>query len=167
MLRQAAASLSMLAAASLPLMAAETAPTPLDIGAIFCTAAIAGDMSPIVPLLTPDLAATIADAQQRSDAIQAAAPDEKPPLGDGVPWSSWTDHADGCEVGVPKGDESRTVVPIGHRFADSPGADYTDRLLLVPVVVETGKPPIWRLDDIQFTDSTMRQALASAFEGHK
>ncbi|WP_286719345.1 hypothetical protein [Devosia sp. 63-57] len=120
-----------------------------------------------MPLLTPDLAATIADAQQRSDTIQAAAPDEKPPLGDGVPWSSWTDYADGCEVGVPEGDETKTMVPIGHRFSDSPDADYLDHLLLVPVVVETGKPPIWRLDDIQFTDSTMRQALASAFEGYK
>ena len=93
-------------------------------------------MSPIVPLLTPDLAATIADAQQRSDTIQAAAPDEKPPLGDGVPWSSWTDYADGCEVGVPEGDETKTMVPIGHRFSDSPDADYLDHLLLVPVVVE-------------------------------
>ncbi|MBN9334652.1 hypothetical protein [Devosia sp.] len=144
----------------LPGLASAAESTPAIFGAVFCKASLDDDMSAIDSDLTPDLAAIIADAEANNAKIQASAPDEKPPLGDGLPWRSWTDYADGCEVGAITEDAGKTLVEIRYSFASSPDANYTDQLVLVPATTGSG----WLLDDIKLMDEmTLRSALAAAF----
>ncbi|MCR6635085.1 hypothetical protein [Devosia sp.] len=104
----------------LPTTTIAAEPTPADFGAAFCKGGIDNDMSAIEAALTPDLAKVIAEAEAKNAEIQAATPDEKPPLGDGLPWRSWPDYADGCEVGTIAEDAGKTLVEISlqlHQFA--------------------------------------------------
>lgn len=136
--------------------------TPADFGAAFCKGGIDNDMSAIEAALTPDLAKVIAEAEAKNAEIQAAAPDEKPPLGDGLPWRSWPDYADGCEVGTITEDAGKTLVEIRYSFTSSPDANYADHLVLIPAA--TGSDS-WQLDDIKLVDGmTLRSVLAGAFE---
>ena len=50
-------------------------------------------------LVTRALGAAIDEAVKKNDAIAAATPDEKPPLGDGVPFQSFPDEAPVCQAG--------------------------------------------------------------------
>jgi hypothetical protein len=139
--------------------------TPEQIGEIFCIGSLGNDMAPVEALLTPDLATTIADALDRSDAIQTEHPDEKPPLGDGVPWRSWQDYADGCSVTGAVAAAGSATVTIAYSFADYPEANYSNSLLLKPIVVQQGLEPFWRIDDIDLGDGhTLRSDLIGAFE---
>lgn len=136
--------------------------TPENFGATFCKASLEDDMSPVLAALTPDLTAVIAEAEAKNAEIQAAAPDEKPPLGDGLPWRSWPDYADGCEVGIISEDAGTTLVEIRYSFTSSPDANYTDQLVLIPATAGTDS---WQLDDIKLIDGmTLRSVLAGAFE---
>lgn len=145
----------------LPTAALAAESTPADLGATFCKASLEDDMAPVEAALTPDLAAVIAEAEAKNAEIQAAAPDEKPPLGDGLPWRSWSDYADGCEVGTITEEAGKTLVEIRYSFASSPDANYADQLVLIPAT--TGSDS-WQLDDIKLIDGmTLRSALAGAF----
>lgn len=136
--------------------------TPADFGATFCKASLADDMSAVEAALTPGLATVIAEAEAKNAEIQAAIPDEKPPLGDGLPWRSWPDYADGCEVGTVSENAGKTLVEIRYSFASSPDANYADYLVLIPAT--TGSDS-WQLDDIKRIDGmTLRSVLAGAFE---
>lgn len=135
--------------------------TPADFGATFCKASLEDDMSSVEAVLTPDLANVIAEAEKKNAEIQAAAPDEKPPLGDGLPWRSWTDYADGCEVGPITEEADKTLVEIRYSFTTSPDANYADQLVLIPDAEDTVS---WQLDDIKLNDGmTLRSILAGAF----
>lgn len=135
--------------------------TPADFGAAFCKGSIDNDMTAIEAALTPDLAKVIAEAEAKNAEIQAAAPDEKPPLGDGLPWRSWPDYADGCEVGAITSDGGKTLVEIRYSFTTSPDANYIDQLVLIPAA---DTPDSWQLDDVRLIDGmTLRTALADAF----
>ena len=135
--------------------------TPESFGATFCKASIEDDMAPVEAALTPDLAAVIAEAEARNAEIQTAAPDEKPPLGDGLPWRSWSDYADGCEVGTIAEEAGKTLVEIRYSFASSPDANYADHLVLIPPAAGTDS---WQLDDIKLIDGmSLRSTLAGAF----
>lgn len=135
--------------------------TPADFGATFCKGSLDNDMAAIEAALTPDLASVIAEAEAKNAEIQAAAPDEKPPLGDGLPWRSWPDYADGCEVGAITTDGDKTLVEIRYSFSTSPDANYTDQLVLIPAA---DTPVSWQLDDVRLIDDmTLRSALAGAF----
>jgi hypothetical protein len=136
--------------------------TPESFGTTFCKASLEDDMSPVEAALTPDLAKIIAEAQAKNAELQAAAPDEKPPLGDGLPWRSWTDYADGCEVGAISEEAGKSLVEIRYSFTTSPDANYADYLVLIPA--NTGSDS-WQLDDIKRIDgTTLRSILAAAFE---
>ncbi|CAN7396990.1 hypothetical protein [Devosia sp. LjRoot3] len=146
----------------LPTTTIAAEPTPADFGAAFCKGGIDNDMSAIEAALTPDLAKVIAEAEAKNAEIQAATPDEKPPLGDGLPWRSWPDYADGCEVGTIAEDAGKTLVEIRYSFTSSPDANYADHLVLIPAA--TGSDS-WQLDDIKLIDGmTLRSVLAGAFE---
>lgn len=136
--------------------------TPADFGATFCKASLANDMAPVEAALTPDLASVIAAAETKNAEIQAAAPDEKPPLGDGLPWRSWPDFADGCEVGAITEEAGKTLVEIRYSFKTSPDANYADHIVLIPAA---GSSDSWQLDDVKLIDDmTLRSVLAGAFE---
>ncbi len=141
--------------------------TPAQIGEIFCIGSLGNDMAPVEALLTPDLSATLKDALDRSDAIQAAHPDEKPPLGDGVPWRGWQDYADACTVGDAATTGETASVTISYGFTEYPDANYSNDLQLKPVVTQPGFDPFWRIDDIDLGQGrTLRSALGDAFAGY-
>jgi len=135
--------------------------TPSDFGTLFCEASLAGDMALIEGAQTPGLETIIADALARNAEIQAAAPDEKPPLGDGIPWRSWPDYADGCEIGTITESDGEAMVEIRYTFSGAPDATYADQLVLRAAAV-AGQG--WLLDDIAFIEAmTLRKSLAEAF----
>lgn len=156
-------SVPLLFAISLPAQAQMITITPEQIGQIFCIGSIANDMAPVEALLTPDLKATIVDAQARSDAIHAATPDEKPPLGDGIPWRSQPEYADGCVVSEISADGA--VVTISYTFSGYPDGSYSNDLWLERVVMQEGYDPVWRISEIDLGDGyTLRSVLVSVFQ---
>lgn len=162
--------LAALALAATPALAQTEMVTipPDQIGQIFCIASLGNDMAPVEALLTPHLTAAIATAETRNAAIAAAAPGDKPPLGDGLPWRSFPDYADGCVVGTVTTHPAEASVEIRYSFKDYPDANYTDTLLLLPVEIEAGLAPFWRIDDIILAnDQTMTGTLLSAFDGYR
>jgi hypothetical protein len=94
-------------------------------------------------LVTASLLELIDKAQAKSDEIQAAAPDEKPPLGDGTPFQSYPDIAPTCAQGAFGPD---AVVEVKYEFPDTPDANWTDRIKLVS---EGG---LLKIDDVLFGD---------------
>ena len=100
----------------------------LDIG--FCATRMKSDAEAVKPMLTQSLLAVIKDAEERNDIIAKGNPDEKPPLGDGVPYQSFQDVPDSCEPGEPLEKAGVTEVPVRYTFKDNPDAGWTDTLIL-------------------------------------
>ena len=135
--------------------------SPEQIGQIFCIGSLGNDMAPVEALLSPGLQALIADAWEKNAAFESAHPGDKPPLGDGLPWRSYPDYADGCTVGAISGDATSTSVEIRYAFKDYPDAGYTDQIVLVPAA---DQPGAWEIDDIHLMDDlTLSTILAEAF----
>jgi len=110
-------------------------------------------------LVTRALGSAIDEAVSKSDAIAKAAPDEKPPLGDGVPFASYTDEAPVCHAGKFAEADGKQTIEVEYIFADTPDANWTDRLVLV---TEDGRP---RVDDVLYGTSGdgLRKALVELF----
>lgn len=166
--------LAALSLATLPLALALSSPAPAQdgpillspqaIGHIFCLARIGNDMAPVTGLLTPGLEAVIAEAEARNDAIAAAHPDDKPPLGDGIPWQSWPDYAATCTVGTVIVSDTTSTVTIDYGFPDAPDADFTDTLMLAAVPDPLISASRWRIDNIAYAvGGDLQAALAGAF----
>ena len=134
--------------------------TPEQIGQIFCIGSLGNDMSPVKPLLSPGLDAMIDDAFARSDALAIEHPGDKPPLGDGVPWRTWPDYADGCTIAATDIDDGSARVTIAYSFSEYPDANYSNDLVII-----MSEEPFWFIDDIELGEGrTLRSALAAAFE---
>ncbi len=136
---------------------------PEQIGQIFCLGRLGNDMAPVEALLTSGLTAAIADAEAKNDVIAQAHPDEKPPLGDGIPWQAYPDYADQCTPGNAILMMDEATVAIAYGFKDYPDAAFTDTLKLKLV---DGPPGwrVWRIDDIAYgTEGDLRTTLSSAF----
>lgn len=160
--RTAVAILPLVLLASLPAQAQMITISPEQIGQIFCIGSLGNDMAPVEALLTPDLSAAIAAANAASEAYEAANPGDKPPMGDGVPWRSWPDYADGCTVSAGTVEADRATVIINYSFAAEASANYSDTLQLKPVAVQNGMQPFWRIDDIALGEgNTLRQSLSA------
>lgn len=161
-----------LALVILPLCAAAPAQaematlTPQLIGEIFCMARIGNDDGILAGVMTDELHTLIAYAEARNDTIARAHPDEKPPLGDGIPWSSFPDYAGECAIGsvAIEGDTARVVVDFG--FPEDHSADFSDTLHLKAIPHRYDpSTTIWRIDDVAYTtDGTLRRSLTTAFE---
>jgi hypothetical protein len=104
---------------------------PEQVGAAFCEARTAGNEQRIRALLTASLLKAIEEAEARNDTIAKAAPNEKPPLGDGIPYQGFPDHAPICKAGKVKQTSGRTELEIRYEFPEAPDAGWTDKLLLV------------------------------------
>lgn len=165
-----------LALLTLPLAAlASPAPTvaqdgptllsPAAIGQIFCLGMVGNDMAAVKGgLVTADLNATIDDAQARSDAWEAKNPGEKPPLGDGIPWSIVPDYAAECTVGDVVTTDGQALVTIRYGFPEYPEANTSDALALVSVLDPMIGASRWRIDNVVYADDyDLRQALNLAF----
>jgi len=134
-----------------------------DVAQIFCIAVIADDEAPLRALLTPELAGRIADAEAQDAEIAAKAPDEKPPLGDGIPWQSWPDSAQTCTPDTPILMMDEASIAVRYHFDAAPDADYADTLKLKLLEQSFGQK-LWRIDDIVYAgDGTLRDALTMAF----
>ncbi len=118
-----------------------------------------GDMSLVSDYLSAELYAAIGAALMRNDEIQKQYPDEKPPLGDGVPWASYPDAVPSCVVDYEAAKSTPAAVPITYSFPDAPDAGWTDTLVLVEADGE------WQLDDVLYQDGgRLTAVLISAFE---
>ena len=138
--------------------------TPEQIGEIFCISRTGNDMAPVEGLLTAELATAIAEAEAKNAAIQQAHPDEKPPLGDGIPWQAFPDYAAECKVGAVIREADRAVVDIAYGFPEYPDANFTDHLELVLVAQPTLSEPLWRIENLSYaTEGDLRGLLVSAF----
>ncbi len=154
----------LLVAASQPALAQMVTLSPEQIGEVFCIARLGNDMAPVEGLLTADLKTAIATAESQNAAIQAQAPDDKPPLGDGIPWQSWPDYAPVCTVGQVGYMMDEASVAIAYSFPDAPDAGFTDKLWLVLVETSPGAEKVWRIDNLVYgTDSDLKQTLSTAF----
>ncbi len=138
---------------------------PRAVAAAFCKARLANDEAATLALLTPSLVKVIGEAKARSDVIAKATPDEKPPFGDGIPYQSFPDVAEGCEAGEISDKSGSIEVEVTYLFPETPNADWTDRLKLV---AEGDKLLV---DDILFAnvangepDQGLRRALFEAFD---
>jgi len=138
--------------------------SPEDVGGIFCISRIGNDMAPVQGLLTVELAQVIADAEQKDAAWAAANPDDKPPLGDGIPWQTWPDYAPECTVGLVGPAQGEAWVDITYTFPAAPDASFTDRLHLVEVDRPTHSAGAWRIDNVVYAEGgDLRTVLAEAF----
>lgn len=103
---------------------------PETIGMAFCELAKVEVGKGLLYLFTPSFAQLVDDALTHSDKIGAANPDEKPPLGDGIPFASFPDVSPVCEVGPVTDVGNTRQVEIAHKFPDTPDANWTDKLVL-------------------------------------
>lgn len=127
----------------------------------FCVLANAEDGMGRLYLVTPGLSDAIMKALGENETLQAETPDEKPPLGDGIPWQSFPDAAPVCEAGATVADGDRLIAQVRYRFPDQPDGGWIDRLVLVK-----GTDGAYAIDDVLYGEdgeATLRGALADAF----
>jgi hypothetical protein len=139
---------------------------PEQIGHIFCLSRLGSDEGPITGLLTPELTAAIDDAWTKNDAWAAAnPPDDKPPLGDGIPWQSYPDYAAQCTVGLVTLMKTDAKIEIAYGFPDAPDADFTDTLLLKRVANDEIGLEQWRIDNVAYaTGGDLKASLVATFD---
>ncbi|MBL8578967.1 MAG: hypothetical protein JNK47_17245 [Mesorhizobium sp.] len=162
--RPAILTVALIAMVSLSI-AATAADDPRTVGEAFCKARGANDDAATRSLLTPSLIAEVDAAQARSDVIGKTNPDEKPPLGDGIPYQAFPDVPKDCVVGAVADGAGSIEVKVTYSFPDSPDANWTDRLKLVT------ENDSLSIDDVIYAnvangepDLSLRQILMDAFD---
>lgn len=123
----------------------------------FCTFIEGNRNAPSAKLFTPELLSAIHHAEAINAKIQKANPTEKPPLGDGVPYQAYQDHADFCRPGTNLHIDHQLMMEVQYIFPDAPDANWTDRLKLVK-----DKNGTWKIDDIIYGrdhQTSLRQML--------
>lgn len=144
MRRLAALSLALLT--TVPVLATEPLMPPHVVAETFCMARTVGDMSLVEDEFSSELYQTIGHALLKNAEQQKAHPDEKPFLGDGIPYASYPDRPDECLVDYEGAKAHPTEVAVTYKFAGAPDAGWTDTLILRDV---DGK---WELDDVMYAD---------------
>jgi hypothetical protein len=128
--------------AILPLAQPARAASDADAQALveaWCQAVMTRNEVAAVGLMSPDLQAAVAEARTASDAFAASHPDEKPPLGDGLPITSFPDGVSECT--------GETVTTAGAMITLSAGAGatWTDSLAFL-----TGPDGALKVADIYY-----------------
>lgn len=151
--------------AGIPLARADTTADAKNLGDLFClvgTGGRDGGEFGRLYLVTRSLGAAIDEAVKKDGEWAVAHPGDKPPLGDGVPFQSFTDSAPVCHAGKFSDAGGKQSVEVEYVFPDTPDANWTDRLVLI---TEDGR---LRIDDVLFgTDNSgdgLRKALAGLFQ---
>lgn len=157
MRRLAPAALALLAVP--PALAVEPIMPAHVVAEMFCMARTVGDMSLAEPYFSAELSFAIEKALALNAVIQKEHPDEKPPLGDGVPWSSYEDAAGECSVDYAAARANPEAIPVTYTYAGDPKVTWSDTLLLRTVDGE------WKLDDIAYGEGGGRlvETLEAAF----
>jgi len=159
-MRRVAIALLACSALTCPALAEPARLSPEQIGEIFCLGRLGNDMAAVDGLLTPALRDAIVAAEARNAQIAASAPDEKPPLGDGIPWQSWPDYADSCIARAGTADAQTATVSIDYGFTADPEAGFTDTLHL-NLAEDSMQVSRWRIDNVGYaTKGDLRDVLA-------
>jgi hypothetical protein len=144
--------------AGTPAARADTAADARQLGRIFCWLGKNDGEFGRMYLATRSLTEAIDAAVKKNGEIAQAVPDEKPPLGDGVPFQSFPDTAPVCKPGKLSDKGRHQELEIIYEFPETPKGNWTDRLVLVP---EFGR---LRIDDVLFgpgdSGDGLRKALA-------
>lgn len=133
---------AVLTAAATP--AAALSLTLNQVGDIYCAARLSGDMAPVLAILTPELAALVAqNLPEGADAATA------------IPWQSGSDYANTCMPVGASGTEDAPEIVIAFGYRDPNKAQYADRLVMRFVDKRL------RIDDIAYaTGGTLRDKLS-------
>ena len=124
---------------------ADTQSDAQQLGKVFCFLGKAdGGQFGRMYLLTRSLTQLVNDALKKNDEIASAKPNEKPPLGDGIPYQSFPDTAPVCKPGKLTDKGREQVLEIAYSFPDTAIAGWTDQLVLI---AEDGR---LRIDDVLF-----------------
>jgi hypothetical protein len=142
---------------------ADTQSDAQKLGEIFCMLGKSdGGQFGRIYLLTRSLTQAVNDAMKKNDEIASAKPNQKPPLGDGIPYQSFPDEAPVCKPGKLTDKGREQVLEITYDFPDAANANWTDRLVLI---AEDGR---LRIDDVLFgsddTGEGLRKTLADLFK---
>jgi len=132
---------------------AQQTASPEEIATQYCTLITTHQPDTMGPLLTPSLTALMQQAQALSDAKAQQYPEDKPPLGDGIPYQTHPDDAPICRVVRTSGGAHRQTVTIFREFPEDPRANWADHLLLKR---HQGQ---WRIDDVRYQDTGFRRGL--------
>lgn len=114
-----------------------------QVGDIYCAARLSGDMAPVLAILTPELAALV--AQHLPDGADAATT---------IPWQSSSDYANTCMPVGASGTADAPEIVIAFGYRDPNKAQYADKLVMRFVNQRL------RIDDVAYsTGSTLRERL--------
>jgi hypothetical protein len=120
--------------------------TSTQVGDIYCAARLSSDMAPVIAILTPELAALV--AQHLPDGADAAT---------AIPWQSSADYANTCMPVGASGTADSPEIVIAFGYRDPNKAQYADKLVMRFVEKRL------RIDDIAYaTGGTLREKLSKA-----
>jgi hypothetical protein len=120
--------------------------TSSQVGDIYCAARLSSDMAPILAILTPELAALVAQHLPKGADIATA-----------IPWQSSADYANSCMPVGASGTADAPEIIIAFGYRDPNKAQYADRLVMRFVDKRL------RIDDIAYaTGGTLREKLGKA-----
>ena len=124
---------------------ADTQSDATQLGRIFCVLGKSdGGQFGRMYLLSRSLTQLVNDALKKSDEIASAKPNEKPPLGDGIPYQSFPETAPACKPGKLTDKGREQVLEIAYSFPNTAIDGWTDQLVLI---AEDGR---LRIDDVLF-----------------
>lgn len=132
--------------------------TAEDTAQIFCNYTKTGNDDIPQQRLTTQLAADIEAAKKVNDKFVNAAPSDKPPLGDGIPFQALQDTATGCEVRTISKTADGKLAEIRHMFPSEPSADWSDYLVL------KNEDGMWRIDNVVFEKPESAHSLRSSLK---
>lgn len=160
-----ALALALVAATPAPSFAQISGLSPTQIGEIFCMSVLSGDEAIAEALSSPVLATAVAHANARNDVIARAHPDEKPPLGDGIPWTSFPDYPGVCTVSNVETTNGVVTVAIHYGFPEEASVTYEDKLALTTIPAPYNNGTLNRIDDVLFDGGgSLSGALVTLFE---
>ena len=120
--------------------------TSSQVGDIYCAARLSSDMAPVLAILTPELAALV--AQHLPDGADVAT---------AIPWQSSADYANTCMPVGASGTADAPEVIIAFGYNDPGKAQYADKLVMRFVDKRL------RIEDIAYgIGGTLREKLGKA-----
>jgi hypothetical protein len=124
---------------------ADTQSDAQQLGRIFCVLGRSdGGQFGRMYLLSRSLTQLVNDALKKNDEIASAKPNDKPPLGDGIPYQSFPETAPVCKPGKLTDKGREQVLEIAYSFPETSIDGWTDQLVLI---AEDGR---LRIDDVLF-----------------
>ena len=120
--------------------------TSTQVGEIYCAGRLSGDMAPVIAILTPELAALV--AEHLPDGAES---------GTTIPWQSSADYANSCMPVGASGTADTPEIIIAFGYNDPNKAQYADKLVMRFIDKRL------RIDDIAYGHGgTLRQRLGGS-----